>query len=211
MAKITILVVDDHQLIRESWVTVLNKNPRFRVIGQASSGNEAVKFARTNRPQIVIMDINMSPINGIDTTGMIRKCSPKSKVIGVSMHNMPSYARKMMDNGAMGYVTKSSSSAEMVSAIMDVNKGKKYVCTEVKNILCQQRLEDINDIPDLDILSKREKDIARFIKEGMSSKEIGALLFISLKTIEVHRYNILKKLSMKNTVDLVNFLNTQIF
>ena len=208
MDKITILLVDDHKLIRDSWSFILNSDPRFTVIGETSTGDEAVEIARNKRPKIVLMDVNMTPVNGFDATKQIRKYSPGSRVIGISMHTMPAYARRMLQMGAMGYVTKNSSKDEMITAIMEVNNGKKYVCEEVKNILAQQELEEEGGYPDMNVLSRREIDIVQLIKEGLSSKEIAQRLDISLKTVEVHRYNILKKLSLKNTAALVNFINS---
>jgi DNA-binding NarL/FixJ family response regulator len=209
MEKITILLVDDHKLIRDSWSFILNSDPRFQVIGETNAGDEAVEIAKAKRPKIVLMDVNMTPVNGFDATKQIRKYSPGSRVIGISMHTMPAYARRMLQMGAMGYVTKNSSKDEMIAAIVEVNNGKKYVCDEVKNILAQQELEEEGTLPDMNVLSRREIDIVQLIREGMSSKEIAQRLDISLKTVEVHRYNILKKLNLKNTAALVNFINAQ--
>lgn len=207
MEKITILLVDDHKLIRESWSFILNSDSRFQVIGETSNAEEAVKVAKEKRPRIVLMDINMTPVNGFEVTKLIRKCSPGSKIIGISMHSMPAYARRMLQMGAMGYVTKNSSKEELMKAITEVSEGRKYVCEEVKNILAQQELVEEGGLPDMNILSRREIEIVLLIKEGMSSKEVALRLDISLKTVEVHRYNILKKLSLKNTAALVNFIN----
>lgn len=207
MEKITILLVDDHKLIRESWSFILNSDPRFVVIGETNSADEAVEIAKEKKPRIVLMDINMTPVNGFEATKLVRKFSPGSRVIGISMHSMPAYARRMLQMGAMGYVTKNSSKDELLAAIMEVNAGKKYVCDEVKNILAQQELEEEGGQPDMNVLSRREIDIVQQIKEGLSSKEIAQRLEISLKTVEVHRYNILKKLNLKNTAALVNFIN----
>ncbi|HRE37494.1 MAG TPA: response regulator transcription factor [Chitinophagaceae bacterium] len=209
MDKITILLVDDHKLIRDSWSFILNSDDRFRVVGETSDAEELVSLAKEKKPRIVLMDINMSPVNGFEATKLVRQYSPGSKVIGISMHSMPAYARKMMQIGAMGYVTKNSSKDELMNAIVEVNGGKKYICEEVKNILAQQELEDENGKPDLNALSRRELDIVKLIKEGLSSREIAVRLDISLKTVEVHRYNILKKLNLKNTAALVNFINAQ--
>jgi DNA-binding NarL/FixJ family response regulator len=209
MDKITILLVDDHKLIRESWSFILNSDPRFQVIGETSNGEEAIDIAKEKRPKIILMDINMTPMNGFEATKLIRKFSPGSKIIGISMHSMPAYARKMLQIGAVGYVTKNSSKDELMTCIVEVNSGKKYVCEEVKNILAQQELVDDGGQPDMNVLSRREIDIVQLIKEGLSSKEIAIRLDISLKTVEVHRYNILKKLSLKNTAALVNFINAQ--
>jgi DNA-binding NarL/FixJ family response regulator len=207
MGKITILLVDDHKLIRDSWSFILNSDSRFQVIGETSNADEAVEIARTKKPDIVLMDINMTPVNGFEATKLVRKFSPGSKIIGISMHSMPAYARRMLQIGAMGYVTKNSSKDELINSIVEVYGGKKYICEEVKNILAQQELEDEGGTPDMNVLSRRELDIVQLIKEGLSSKEIALRLDISLKTVEVHRYNILKKLSLKNTAALVNFIN----
>ncbi|HMK24852.1 MAG TPA: response regulator transcription factor [Chitinophagaceae bacterium] len=209
MEKITILLVDDHKLIRDSWCFILNNDPRFQIIGETSGGNEAIELARTRKPQIVLMDVNMAPLNGFDATREIRKFSPASKVIGISMYSMPAYAKRMLQMGAMGYVTKNSSKDEMFEAIVEVNNGRKYVCGEVKDILALQELEDDGvRQPDMNVLSRREIEIVHLIREGMSSKEIALRLEVSLKTVEVHRYNILKKLGLKNTASLVNFINS---
>lgn len=209
MDKITILLVDDHKLVRESWSFILNSDPRFQVVGQTSDVDEAVEIAKTKKPKIVLMDINMSPVNGFEGTKLVRKFSPGSKIIAISMHSMPAYARRMFQVGALGYITKNSSKDEMLKAIIEVNDGKKYVCEEVKNILAQKELEeDGHNAPDMNMLSKRELDIAKLIKEGLSSREIAMELDISLKTVEVHRYNILKKLNLRNTAALVNYIIT---
>jgi DNA-binding NarL/FixJ family response regulator len=209
MEKITILLVDDHKLIRESWSFILNSDPRFQVIGATSDADEAVKIVKEKMPNVVLMDINMTPVNGFEATKLVRKYSPGSKIIGISMHSMPAYARRMLQMGAMGYVTKNSSKDELLSAIIEVNSGKKYVCDEVKNILAQMELVEESGPPDMNVLSRREIDVVQLIKDGMSSKEIAMQLDISLKTVEVHRYNTLKKLHLKNTASLVNFVNAQ--
>ncbi len=210
MNKITILLVDDHKLIRDSWAIILNTDSRFRVIAQTNSGGDAVEIARKLKPYIILMDVNMTPVNGFEAAKLIRICSPSSKIIGVTMHSMPAYAKRMLQIGAMGYVTKNSSKDEMITAILDVYQGKKYICQEVKDILAQQELEEEGSgLPDMNSLSRRELEIVKLISEGSSSKEIALKLDISLKTVEVHRYNILKKLTLKNTASLVNFINRQ--
>ncbi len=204
--KITILIVDDHKLIRDTWSFILNSDPRFQVIAESDSGKEAIDLAENNHPNIVLMDINMSPMNGFEATKEIRKVSPESKIIGVSMHSQPAYAKKMLQVGAMGYITKNSSKEEMIGAISEVAQGNKYICHEVKAILSEQILED-NEKPDINLLSQREIEIIELIKQGQSSKEIAQQLNITLKTVEDHRHNILKKLNLKNTAALVNFIN----
>src|ERR687890_1246752 len=207
MEKITILIADDHTLVRETWSFILNNDPRFSVVAECGSGEEAIELAKKLRPNVVIMDINLPGINGIEATQQIRKFSPASRILGVSLHTQPTYARKMIQKGAMGYVTKNSSREEMFKAIMEVQNGRKYICEEIKNILSEQVISGEDQQSGLNSLSQREIEIIAFIKKGFSSKEIADTLNISVKTVEVHRYNILKKLNLKNAAALVNFIN----
>ena len=153
------------------------------------------------------MDINILPISGFEATERIKKVSPDTKVIGVSMHSQPAYAKKMLQIGARGYVTKNSSKEEMIKAILEVNEGSKYICDEIKNNISELVLEENKDVPNVNVLTEREIQIINLIKEGQSSKEIASTLNISLKTVEVHRHNVLKKLKLKNSASLVNFIN----
>jgi len=211
MKKISIMIVDDHTLIRETWSFLLGKNENFDVVAECGDGERAIELARDKRPDVVLLDINMAPMSGFDVLKMIRKYSPSSRIIGVSMHSQPAYAKKMLRLGAKGYVTKNSPRQEMLEAISEVSKNHIYVCQEVKNILSEQMLNGDQANPDINNLSDREMQIVRALKEGLSSKEIAAELSISLKTVEVHRHNILKKLKLKNTVSLINFINSQAF
>ncbi|HMO31380.1 MAG TPA: response regulator transcription factor [Lacibacter sp.] len=208
MEKISILIADDHKLIRETWSFILNSDPRFEVISQCSNGEEAIAEAIRLRPKVVLLDINMSPINGIEATPQIRKFSPASKIIGVSMHSQPAYVKKLLKLGAHGYVTKNSPQHEMFEAIAEVCKGNRFICSEVKTILSEQAFEEESHTG-ANSLSGRELEIIKYIKDGLSSKEISSELNISLKTVEVHRHNILKKLNLKNSAALVNFINAE--
>lgn len=208
MSKITVMIVDDHTLIRETWSFLLGRNENFEVIAELGDGQKAIDIARDKRPQIVLLDINMAPLNGFDVLKMIRKLSPGSKVIAVSMHSQPAYAKKMLRLGAKGYVTKNSPKQEMLDAITEVNKGNIYICQEVKNILSEQMLGEEDTSAGLNQLSEREIEVINQIRDGLSSKEIADKLGISIKTVEVHRHNILKKLKVKNTASLINYINS---
>ncbi len=207
MDKITILIADDHTLVRETWSFILNTDSRFKVVAECGSGEEAVEKAKELRPDVVIMDINLPGMNGIEATQLIRKFSPGTKILGVSLHTQPTYARKMIQKGAMGYVTKNSSREEMFKAILEIIDGKKYICEEIKNILSAQVISGEDQQTGLNSLSQREIETISYIKKGFSSKEIADALSISVKTVEVHRYNILKKLNLKNAAALVNYIN----
>ena len=208
MSKITVMIVDDHTLIRETWSFLLGRNENFEVVAELGDGQKAIDIARDKRPQIVLLDINMAPLNGFDVLKMIRKLSPGSKVIAVSMHSQPAYAKKMLRLGAKGYVTKNSPKQEMLDAIAEVNRGNIYICQEVKNILSDQMLGEEDTAAGLNQLSEREIEVINQIRDGLSSKEIADKLGISIKTVEVHRHNILKKLKVKNTASLINYINS---
>lgn len=209
MEQITILIADDHTLLRESWAVLFGSDPRFKVVGLCGTGEEAVSRAKDLRPHVVTMDINMPGINGFEATTQIRKFSPGSKVLGISLHTQPAYARKMIQSGAMGYVTKNSSQEEMFKAITEISANRKYICDEIKNILSEQALNNNSDeqAAGLHLLSKRELDIISYLKKGHSSREIADMINISVKTVEVHRYNILRKLKLRNVAALVNYIN----
>ncbi len=207
MEKITLLITDDHKLIREAWSSILNSDSRFKVVAESGSGEEAVELAKQLRPNVVILDINLPGMNGFDTIPLIRKFSPGSKILGVSLHTQPTYARKMIQKGALGYVTKNSSREEMFKAIIEIHNGRKYICDEIKNILSEQMLNGDEHTSGLNSLSQREIEIISFIKKGHSSKEIADILSLSAKTIEVHRYNLMKKLNLRNAAALVNYIN----
>jgi two-component system invasion response regulator UvrY len=206
MKKTTILIVDDHRLIRQTWNFILNK-AGYEVSGECDNAAEAIKQVGSLRPDIIILDINLPGISGIEAVPLLLQSCPSSKILGVSMHSQPVYARKMIKEGAMGYVCKSSPSSELFKALEEIRDGKKYLCQQIKEILAKQMMDDAEGKKG-NIVSAREWDVIRFLKKGFSSKQIAKELFISVKTVEVHRYNMLKKLNLKNAAGLVNFITT---
>jgi DNA-binding NarL/FixJ family response regulator len=208
MKKITIAVVDDHKLIRQMWAKIFAGNNEIEITGEAGTLDDAVEMIKIKRPDIVLLDINLSEASGIDAVPLIRKFSPGTRIIAVSMHNQPAYAKKMFQLGAKGYVTKNSSHEEMIKAVEEVMKGNVYICSEIKDILSDQALQGETNEPTVKDLSLREIEIIKLIKVGLSSKEISSRLNIATRTVEVHRHNILKKLKLKNTASLINFINT---
>jgi DNA-binding NarL/FixJ family response regulator len=203
---IHILIADDHLLLREAWSMILRKDHRFMIIGSCSNSTQAVKMSRKLRPDVLLLDINMAPYNGIEAAQKIRLISPETRIIALTMSNDPAYAKKMFQLGAMGYVTKNSSIEEMTEAILTVSRGDNYVCNEMKEILTASR-EDPRKFQAIQLLTKREIQVIEMIKSGHSSKEICEELDITLNTVETHRYNILKKLGVKNAASLIHFMN----
>ena len=209
MSKIRVLIADEYKLNRDTWAYMLNNDERFTVVAECGNADDAVRLAGGQNPDIVVMDINTPVFAGLEATQKIRRQHPSSQVISVSSFSQPLYVKKMLQMGARGYITKNSSKEEMIFAILEVSQGKKYICNEVKTIISEQTLGDEEDKqPDVNAITNRELEIITQIKDGSSSKEIAAKLFISLRTVEVHRHNILKKLKLKNTASLINFINS---
>jgi DNA-binding NarL/FixJ family response regulator len=209
MDTITVVIVDDHKLIRETWAYCLSNDKRFIVVGVTGSSEEAILIAKDKGPDVALVDINMTPLDGFELTRQLLLSSPSIRVIGVSMHSIPGYARKMLKMGASGYVTKNSSQRELVEAILVAYQGKKFICREIRDLLADELSEDTPISQKAKTLTKTELTVIKWIKEGYSSKEIANEMNRALKTVEVHRYNILKKLGLRNTAALVNFLNEQ--
>jgi len=207
MKKINIIIVDDHTLIRQTWGFILNNHPHFSVLAESGNAEEGVELCKQLKPHIVMMDINLPGISGLEAVPLIRKYAPATKIIGVSMHGQPAYAKKMMQNGASGYITKNSPQNEMLQALLDIHEGKKYVCGDIKNTLAKEMVQGENMEKGIGSLSFREIEIIKLVREGLSSKEIATAAGISVKTVEVHRYNILRKLNLKNAAAVVNYVN----
>lgn len=142
--QIRIMIADDHKMVRESWKMLLQLQDNFEVIGECSSGTEAIQMCVSLKPDILLMDINMYPVNGFEATRIIMENSPEIRIIGLSINNQAAYARKMLRLGAKGYVTKHSSTEEMITAILEVMKGNTYICKEIKN----KMQDDVNDTED---------------------------------------------------------------
>lgn len=206
MKKTAVFIIDDYQLIREAWASLFVQDEKYEVIGHSGDGEEAVEKVKELRPDLVLLDINMTPLNGFDILKLIRKYSPATRVIAVSMHLQPNYARRMLKSGAKGYVSKGSNTREFLKAADEVMQGNTYISEDIKEILSKQWTDE-DHLTGIDALSERELEIIREIRNGLSSKLIAEKLHIGAKTVEVHRHNILKKLNVKNTAALIELIN----
>jgi DNA-binding NarL/FixJ family response regulator len=205
--KIKIVIADDHLLIAESWAAIINMEEKFQVIKVYDNTKSLIDELGMLKPDIIILDVNIGPFSGTDATKEIGKIDPAIKIIGVSMHNQPSYAKRMMQNGAMGYVTKNSSKDEMYLAINEVINGKKYICQEIQLNITKQLIVNNDESKNINRLTQREIEIVKLVKNGLKNKEIAATLFISQRTVETHRARILKKLGLKNSISLIKLIN----
>lgn len=204
MKKISILVADHHRLLREAWVVFLQHYPQFTVVASTGQAEEVIELARKLHPDVVILEINLPGLNSIQATAGIRKYAPATKILALSATSQYTHVKQLMQKGAMGFVTKTSPLSELPLALVEIVHGRKYICTETKNLLASH--QNLAGEQSTNFLTHRELQIISLIRKGHSSKEIATLLRISAKTVQVHRYNLLKKLKLKNTAALVNFL-----
>lgn len=207
----SILVVDDHQLVLDGLVSIINELPDFEIVASARNGKEGLQLAETFRPNIVLMDIDMPVMNGLEATRRIKSELKECKVIILTMHNEASLIKKVMEIGADGYLLKNSDREEFHNALCSVSKGKSYFSAEVTQQLLnpeQKRnstFEIDEDTVQLSKLTEREIDVLKQIAEGLSNKEIGDKLFISHRTVDTHRTNLMKKLEVHNIAGLIKF------
>ncbi len=207
MKKVTVAIVDDHKLIRELWVNMFNGNSDIELIGESGTLKEAIEMIDSKRPDIVFLDINLPDGSGMDLVPLIRKHSPGTKIIALSMHNQPVFAKKMLQLGARGYITKNSSHKEMFKAIEVIMRGEEYLCDEIKNMLSEHNEVEEQSAHHTKELTLREIEIIKLLKEGFSTRDIASKLILSSRTIETHRHNILKKLQLKNLASLLKYIN----
>jgi len=209
--KQSILVVDDHQLVLDGLVSIVREMDDFEIIGSARNGKEGLTLSETMNPNIVLMDIDMPIMNGLEATRRIKQLSNETKVIILTMHNEASLIKKVMDIGADGYLLKNSDRDEFHNALCSVSKGKSYFSSEVTQLLLDPTarknpsFEIDKDTIQLSKLTERELDVLKLISEGLSNKEIGEKLFISHRTVDTHRTNLMKKLDVHNIAGLIKF------
>jgi DNA-binding NarL/FixJ family response regulator len=204
MDKIHIIITDDHQLFRNGLKILLNAFPEFEVTGEASDGAEFLNILKNTPADVVLMDINMPEMDGIEATRRALKMFPELDVIALSMYGEEEYYNKMVDAGAKGFLLKDSNISEVKEAILTVRKGGSYFSQELLYHVIQKIKHRENESKATN-LSKREKEILFKICEGLSNHEIADSLFISKRTVDKHRANLLGKTGSKNTASLILF------
>lgn len=207
MSNINILIADDHRIVREGIRTLLANESDINVVAEAENGREAIKLTLTHKPDITIMDIGMPELNGIDAIIQIRRELPNAKIIALSMHSEHDFIWKAFKAGAYAYLLKDCAAAELVSAIRQVNSGKKYISEDISDVILQDFIEHKwHDAGDFYVpLSEREKEVLQLLSEGNSTKEIAKTLFINYKTVESHRKNIMEKLQLHSLPELTKY------
>ena len=208
MAKTRILLADDHTLFRQGIRTLISAEADMDVVGEASNGGDAVERAAELRPDIVLMDIGMPGLSSFEATRQIRKNRPETKVLFLTMYDDEDYLVEGMEVGASGYVLKDSPSAQLVSAIRDAQRGGSYLSPRMLSQLVddfRSRIKTANRMPRFATLTSREREVLKMLAEGNSVKEIACDLNLSVKTVEAHKFNLMRKLDIHTIAGLTRF------
>lgn len=206
MSAIRVLLADDHGLVRKGLRFVLEHEPGVQVVGEAGDGREAVRMAAELKPSVVIMDIGMPNLNGIDAAAQIAKLNPDIGVIMLSVHSDESYLLRALNAGAKGYLLKDSAELDVVRAVQSVAQSRPYFSPEIAKTLLEDYMRYLQqrELQDsYDVLTDREKEILQLLAEGKSNKEVATLLNLSLYTVETHRTHLMQKLNLHNTAEIV--------
>jgi DNA-binding NarL/FixJ family response regulator len=193
--SITVLLVDDHSLVRRGFRRMLEDDPEIQVVGEAGDGNEAVQKAGELRPAVVVMDFALPSMNGAVATRMILKTAPETKILVLSMHSEANYVRTCLEAGARGYLLKNAVDLELIGAIKQLAAGEQVMDPRLGRLA--------EEAPQAPVLTTREMEILQLIVHGKSNKEIAMVLGLSVNTVAVHRANIMQALGIHNTAELV--------
>ncbi len=196
--EITVLLADDHSLVRRGFRRILEDDERMKVVGEASNGVEAIRMSYELKPKVVVMDLSMPELDGVQATKEIVKHLPGTQVLVLSMHAEDNYVRNALDAGAKGYLLKSAIDVDLIGAVTTVAEGKQFIGAGLKYV--SQGPDD-----ELKKLTAREKQVLQLIAQGKSNKEIASLLELSVNTVSVHRANLMEKMNIHRTAELVLF------
>jgi DNA-binding NarL/FixJ family response regulator len=203
--KTRILLVDDHELMREGLRSIIAREQNVEIVGEAASGREAVSLSRSLVPDVIVMDVGMKDLNGIDATRQIRRELPGVQIIALSSHSDSRYVSAILEAGACGYVLKANAYADLRKALQAAGQGKNYLCPEVTKGVVAASLSGARTRVDPSVLSEREREVLQLLAEGLSSPQIGKRLYIATSTVETHRRSIIRKLEIHTVADLTKW------
>lgn len=204
--KIRILLADDHNIMRRGLRLLLERQPGFEVVAEAADGREATERAEATRPDIVVLDIAMPNMSGIEAAQRIRALLPQAEIVILSMHSDESYVLRALKVGAKGYLLKDSAESDLIDAIKAVSEGKAFFSPEISKILVEDYVRDMRKRgaeDSYELLTSREREILHLLAEGKSNKDIATLLDLSLYTVETHRRNLQDKLNLHSLAELI--------
>lgn len=200
-----ILIVDDHRMMREGLRAILDRSDAFSVVGEATSGREAVRLAARLLPDVVVMDVVMQDLNGIEATRQIKSLAPRIAIVALSSHEDRRYVQAILDAGASGYVLKANAYEQLAQAVRAACEGMQYLCPEVTSGVVESALRKGSVGSVWEILGAREREVLQLIAEGLTSSEIADRLSVSTSTVETHRRNIMRKLDVHNVAALTKY------
>lgn len=208
---IRVIIVDDHKMIRDGIKLMLKNNPEIKVVNEFDNGLDVIKYIDKNPTSVdvILMDISMPKLDGIAATRDIKSNHAGINVLAITMHIEKSYIMDMMKAGASGYVLKESGASDLVEAIKTIAAGKQFFSSEVSSVIVKSIIEEEPKKHVRDIISDREKEVILLVAQGLSNNKIGEKMCLSPRTVESHRRNILQKLDIKNTAELIAYANKQ--
>lgn len=201
----SILIADDHDIIREGIKNILRKAPEFEVVGEARDGEEALEKIASLKPEILLLDITMPKKSGLEILAQIRRLSRNTKVVIISVHKADAYVHRALKEGVKGYLNKENAADDLLPALRKITAGQVYLSSEVSSYLIEKAAKGSAELSKESLLSEREEDVLRLVAEGKTAKEIAEILFISPRTVENYKNNMLKKLGLHKTSDLIRF------
>ena len=201
--KVRILLADDHAVVRQGFRMILAAQPSMEIVAEASNGREAVEMAERLQPDVVVMDVTMPELNGIEATRRIGQVVPRARVLALSMHKDSVYVREILRAGARGYLLKDALDRDLVAAVEAVARGEAYLSPAIADAVLTDYRKHVSD--PIDLLSSREREVLQMIAEGKTNKEIATILSLSVYTVDAHRGRIMEKLNLHSTPELVRF------
>jgi len=201
--KIRVLLADDHALVRQGFRLILSAQPDLEIVGEAGNGRETVELAEKLRPDVVVMDVAMPEMNGIEATRRLATLAPRTRVLALSMYKDSVYVREILRAGARGYLLKDAIDRDLVAAVRAVAAGEGYLSPAVSEAVLSDYRRHVTD--PLDLLTSREREVLQMIAEGKTNKEIAAALNLSVYTVDAHRGRIMEKLNLHSVSELVRF------
>ncbi len=207
MDKIRILLADDHTLMRDGLRSLIEAEPDLCVVGEAEDGRSALKLAGEVCPDVILMDIAMPLLNGLEATRQLKHDCPQAKVLILTMHEHEDYIRQALAAGAQGYILKDATAGELLEAIRAVSRGEVVLSPAITRLVVENYLRwgDVQREAESNGLSRREREVLQLIAEGYSNKQIAEILSLSIKTIQTHRMNLMSKLDLHNRADLIKY------